>query len=58
MNTFSIEPDSVDLKYKQGFHGQLRGFINLINNGKLDWPGVDLNEAFKTMSLAKKIRGR
>ena len=56
MNTFSIEPDSVDLKYKQGFHGQLRGFINLINNGKLDWPGVDLNEAFKTMSLAKKIK--
>lgn len=54
---YSLEPDSIDLKHKLGFYGQLKAFIELIKNGNLGWPGMDLKESYKTMLLTKKIIG-
>lgn len=50
-----IIPDEVDLMYKPGFYLQMEAFINMIRNGKLDWPGQDLAGALKTMELAQKF---
>ena len=37
------------------FYAQMKAFINLIKNGKLDWLGMDLSETLKTMELAKEF---
>ena len=50
-----ILPDEVDLKFKPGFYRQMEAFINLIKKSKLDWPGMDLAEALKTMELAENF---
>tara|TARA_Y100000590_G_scaffold180640_1_gene205862 strand:+ start:10583 stop:11455 length:873 start_codon:yes stop_codon:yes gene_type:complete len=52
---YKIEPDELDKKYKPGFHGQLKAFCNMLNNGSLEWPGQDLAGALKTMQLAQKL---
>jgi predicted dehydrogenase len=55
LSSHAIEPDAVDLRYKPGFYRQMEAFCNLVSNGKLEWPGQDLEEAYKTMRLAEKI---
>ena len=50
-----ITPDEVDLKYKPGFYRQMEAFGKMVRTGKLDWPGVDLEKALKTMELAQKF---
>lgn len=50
-----ILPDEVDLKFKPGFYNQMLAFRNMIINGKLDSPGIDLNETLKTMKLAQNF---
>jgi len=47
-----IVPDDVDLEFKPGFYRQMEAFINMIKNGKLVRPAMDLAEALKTMELA------
>ena len=54
-NEHEIHPDKIDVKYKPGFYRQMEAFINMIKNGKLVWPAMDLAEALKTMELAKKF---
>ena len=50
-----IIPDDVDLKFKPGFYRQMEAFIKMVNTEKLVWPGMDLDDSFKTMELAKKF---
>ena len=50
-----IVPDDVDLEFKPGFYRQMEAFINMIKNGKLVRPAMDLAEALKTMELAQKF---
>jgi hypothetical protein len=50
-----IVPDDVDLEFKPGFYRQMEVFINMIKNGKLVRPAMDLAEALKTMELAQKF---
>lgn len=57
-NTFDIEADDVDLKYKPGFYAQMEAFGRMVRDGKLPWPGQDLESAYLTMILAQKISGR
>ena len=50
-----IIPDEVDLKFKPGFYRQMEAFIKMVSTEKLVWPGMDLDDSFKTMELAKKF---
>lgn len=50
-----IAPDEVDLKYKPGFYRQMEAFMKMVNTGKLEWPGIDLEDALKTMELAQRF---
>ena len=54
-NENEISPDEVDIKYKPGFFRQMEAFVNMVNTGKLDSPGLDLEDAYKTMLLAEKF---
>ena len=54
-NEHEFHPDEIDVKYKPGFYRQMEAFINMIKNGKLVWPAIDLAEALKTMELAKEF---
>jgi predicted dehydrogenase len=49
-----INVDNADIKYKPGFFKQMEAYIKMIKTGKLDWPGMDLFDALKTMKLAEK----
>ena len=49
-----IDVDEVDIKYKPGFFKQMEAFIKMIKMKKLEWPGMDLGDAHKTMELAQK----
>jgi len=51
----SIIPDEVDIKFKPGFYRQIQAFGELIRNDKLNWPGINLENALITMELAKKL---
>ena len=48
-----ILPDKIDIDYKPGFYNQMLTFIEMIETGVLNWPGVDLHDSLKTMELAK-----
>tara|TARA_Y100001970_G_scaffold15871_1_gene17847 strand:+ start:32728 stop:33675 length:948 start_codon:yes stop_codon:yes gene_type:complete len=48
-----ILPDKIDINYKPGFYNQMLTFIEMIETGVLNWPGVDLQDSLKTMELAK-----
>ena len=50
-----IEPSNYDKDYKPGFYQQMIFFKSLIKNNKLSWPAQDIVDAFKTVSLIKKI---
>lgn len=56
--TFDIEPDDVDIKYKPGFYAQMEAFGKMVRDGKLLWPGQNLADAYRTMILAQKISGK
>jgi len=49
----NILPDKIDVQYKPGFYNQMLAFIKMVDTNVLDWPGVDLQDALKTMELAK-----
>ena len=51
----TAKPDKIDIKYKPGFYNQMVAFIKMVDTGILDWPGVDLEDALKTMKLAKRF---
>ena len=55
--TYNIEPDEVDVRYKPGFYAQMEAFGKMVRDGKLSWPGQDLDAAYQTMMLAQKISG-
>ncbi|MCF7907790.1 MAG: Gfo/Idh/MocA family oxidoreductase [Candidatus Omnitrophica bacterium] len=53
--TYSIEPDKVDTEYKPGFFRQMEAFGGLVAEGKFQWPMLDLEGAYKTMTLAEGL---
>lgn len=53
-DSHEIVIDELDLSFKPGFYRQMKAFISMIKTGKLDWPGIDLFSAHKTMELAKQ----
>lgn len=53
--THAIIPDQQDIDYKPGFYSQMEAFIRMVRNGVLDEPGQDLESAYKTMCLARRI---
>jgi len=54
-NTYDIEPDEVDVRYKPGFYSQMEAFGKMVRGGELTWPGQDLATSYLTMRLAQKI---
>ncbi|MFH1428302.1 MAG: Gfo/Idh/MocA family oxidoreductase [Candidatus Margulisiibacteriota bacterium] len=54
-NVHEIEPDEIDKKYKPGFYRQMEAFMKLVSTGKMEWPMLDLEGAYKTMQLAEKL---
>ena len=55
LREYEIHPDEVDVKYKPGFYRQMEAFRKLVSNGKVEWPGQDLEEVYRTMRLAQQI---
>lgn len=53
LNEHEIHPDEVDINYKPGFFRQMESFIRMVRNGSLESPGINLEEALKTMELTK-----
>lgn len=53
-NRYEITPDEVDTKFKPGFYRQMQAFIELVQTGRLSWPGMDLESAVMTMELARR----
>lgn len=53
---FDILPDKRDTVFKPGFFAQAESFIDLIINGSLEYPGQNLEGAYKTMLVAKGIK--
>lgn len=53
LNEYEIYSDEVDVKYKPGFYRQMESFIEMVRNGRLEPPGMNLENALKTMELAK-----
>lgn len=51
----AIEPDAEDIDNKPGFYGQMEAFRDLVLDGELRWPGIDLAGACKTMKLASDL---
>lgn len=51
----NVQSDEVDIDFKPGFYRQMEAFRKLVSNGKLEWPGQDLEEAYRTMRLAQQI---
>ena len=54
-NENEINPDELDVKYKPGFYKQMEAYVNMVKTGKLDWPGMGLEDSYRTMRLAEKI---
>jgi len=54
-NEFEINPDEVDVKYKPGFYRQMEAFVDMVDSGSLDQPGLSLEKALKTMELVKNF---
>lgn len=53
-----IEPDIEDTKFKTGFWGQDRYFIDRVKDKKpIAYPAVSIEDAVKTMELIEKIAG-
>jgi len=54
-NEYEITPDKVEKEFKPGFYHQMEAFVNMVNTGTLEPPGMDLEDAYKTMLLAEKF---
>jgi predicted dehydrogenase len=50
-----IEPDDIDKDFKPGFYAQMKSFVRLVRQGKLEWPALDLQGSYQTMLLAEKM---
>ena len=50
-----INPSKYDIIYKPGFYKQMLCYKNLIQNKKLDWPGQDIQNVFKTIKVIEKL---
>ena len=55
LSEYEIHPDEVDVKYKPGFYRQMESFVEMVRNGRLEPPGMNLEKALKTMELAKEF---
>ena len=55
LSKHNIEPDEMDTKYKAGFFRQMNAFATMVLNGNLEPPGINLEQALKTMELAKEF---
>ena len=55
LREYEIHPDEVDVKYKPGFYRQMESFVEMVRNGPLEPPGMNLENVQKTMELAKKV---
>jgi predicted dehydrogenase len=53
--TYEIEPDDDDKRFKPGFYQQMEAFLKLVQNGKPEWPMLDLYGSYQTMLLAEKM---
>jgi predicted dehydrogenase len=53
LSEYEIYPDGVDVKYKPGFYRQMESFVEMVRNGCLKPPGMNLEKTLKTMELAK-----
>ena len=54
-NEYEITPDKVEKEFKPGFYRQMEAFVNMVNTGTLEPPGMDLEDAYKTMLLAERF---
>jgi len=54
-NKHTIDPDEEDLIFKPGFYKQMQSFIEMLINGTLPFPGVNIEKSLETMELAKKL---
>ena len=54
-NEHEIKPEKIDKIFKPGFYNQIQAFLSMIKTGELQWPGQDLNSAYKTMVLSDNI---
>ena len=54
-NEYEIKPEKIDKIFKPGFYNQIQAFLQMIKTGELQWPGQDLNSAYKTMVLSDSI---
>jgi len=50
-----FKPDNQDKKFKPGFYNQFKDFIFLIKKQRKRFPMSDINDAYKSMILVKKI---
>jgi len=52
----TLTPSTFDLKYKPGFHEQLKYFLeNPLKNKKIKWPASDLSDHLQTIDLVERI---
>jgi predicted dehydrogenase len=50
-----IEPDKQDIDHKPGFYNQMLAFCDLVRGASLQWPSQDLDAAYETMCLARRL---
>ena len=55
LSEYEIHPDEADVKFKPGFYRQMESFVEMVRNGCLEPPGVNLENVLKTMELAKEF---
>ncbi len=55
LSKHNIQPDEMDTKYKPGFFRQMKAFATMVLNGNLEPPGINLEQALKTMELAQEF---
>lgn len=50
-----IIPDEADIKFKPGLYNQMKAFVALVREGRMDSFALNLDGAYKTMLLAEKL---
>ena len=55
LSEHEIYPDEMDVEFKPGFYRQMESFVEMVRNGRLEPPGMNLEKALKTMELAKEF---
>lgn len=55
LKAHEILADEQDIQFKPGLYFQMRAFIQLIKEGRGQWPLMDLSSAYETMALTQKF---